>query len=181
MTRMTSANAGEAPAANREYLIRPAVEGDAERIASAIAQLVAELRGEDEASLPDGSRDVLRRLVGDPGAGRGLVAEREGAEPDAPLAAVVVGAYMPSVRLGGTYFFIQDFWVAREARSAGVGVQLLRTLMSDLAADGIHRAEGVFPRDSFSGQSRTRRFYQLMGVQEIGIYGRLETEPAAGG
>lgn len=176
MTRQTSTAQHATQPRRARYEIRRATEDDVERLAEGIAQLVAELRGEEHASLPEGAHDVLRRLVGDPRTGRGLLAERIDEDPPV-LAAALVGAYMPSVRLGGPYFFVQDMWVAPEARSSGVGIRVVNRLMTDLAADGIHRAEGVFPRDSFSGQGRTRQFYQRMGVKEIGMYGRLETEP----
>lgn len=148
--------------------VRHATVDDIPAILDAIARLAGELRGEAPAPLPETSAAQLERLVG----GDGFVLAADG--PDGTLQACLVGSWTPSVRLGNRYLFVQDLWIAPEARRSGLGSELITRLRAELSALGITRAEGVFPRPSYRRISETRAFYGHLGIEEIGGYGRLE-------
>ncbi|MGC1852122.1 MAG: GNAT family N-acetyltransferase [Solirubrobacterales bacterium] len=157
-------------------VVRRAEEKDVPRISAAIENLMAELRDEDSASLPAGSGEACRRLVTDPEAGLGFVVERK---DTGDLMAAAVGSYHYSVRYGGVSLYIQDYWVAPEARGAGVGVMIAREGFAEIQKRGVVSVEGVLPPPAFSGVDETRQFWVGLGGEEIGMHARIKLTEVA--
>lgn len=156
-------------------LVSIATIDDVGEILAAIGSLVAELRGEEDARLPGGAAAVCRHIINNPEVGMAIVARETSANgKPGPLVGMVIGAYMPSIRLGDRYGFLQDFWVSPKARSQHVGTMIAERGLQEMRLRGVRRLEGVFPRAMFEGHDRARSFYHGMGeVEEIGIYGRM--------
>lgn len=147
---------------------------DVEEILAAIQSLVGELRGDPTARLPEGAASVCHHIIANPDVGAAIVARETREDGTEPLVGMVIGAYMPSIRLGDRYGFLQDFWVSPTARNQHVGTLIAECGLRELRRRGLKRLEGVFPRAAFEGHDRARRFYHGFGeVEEIGIYGRM--------
>jgi GNAT superfamily N-acetyltransferase len=122
---------------------------------------------------PENRASELRGLYGtansDAG-GSGSEAGRSNSE--AGVAGGVVGVLAASwgraLHVPGRYLTIQDLWVRREWRSAGVGAGLVDALAERAAAAGVGRIEVGLPRESFEAIRATERFYLGNGFEPLG-------------
>lgn len=157
-------------------VVRRADGGDVPRITAAIENLMAELREVRSASLPVGSREACERLVTDPEAGLAFVVEHR---DTGDLMAVAVASYHHSVRYGGVSLYIQDYWVAPQARGAGVGVMIAREGFAEIQKRGVVSVEGVLPPPDYSGVNETRTFWLGLGAEETGMHARIRLTEGA--
>lgn len=157
-------------------VVRRAEGKDVARITKAIESLMAELREESSASLPAGSREACQHLVTDPEAGLGFVVEHR---DTGDLMAAAVGSYHPSVRYGGVSLYIQDYWVAPQARGMGVGLMIAREGFAEIQKRGVVSVEGVLPPPDFSGVDETRGFWLGLGGEETGMHARIRLTEVA--
>ncbi len=121
---------------------------------------------------------LLQRLLADPRLGAAWVAEAGGA-----LIGYLIAVMVLSLEHGGIMAEIDEFFVVPEARSRGIGAQLLAAAESALAARGCVRLQlqlGV-------ANTAARAFYQRRGYSARAGYGLLDkslvaaSAPAAAG
>jgi GNAT superfamily N-acetyltransferase len=81
---------------------------------------------------------------------------------------VLAASWGRALHVPGRYLTIQDLWVRREWRSAGVGAGLVEALADRGAAEGVRRIEVGLPRESFEAIRATERFYLGTGFELLG-------------
>lgn len=143
--------------------VRRAVDADALAVADAVRELLVELGGTPPDA--DTMEAAARTVIAEEDAGIVLVAEQASSHA---IAGVLAASWITTIHAGGRYGLIQDLWVDRGARSAGVGALLVSELCSVAAALGAVRVEVGIPRDAFPGLDATRRFYER---NDFGIVG----------
>jgi GNAT superfamily N-acetyltransferase len=153
--------------------VRRAVDADARTVAEAVRELLLELGG----TPPDvvTMETAARTVIAEEDAGVVLIAER--ADGDGAAAGVLAATWIVAVHAGGTYGLIQDLWVDRELRGAGVGALLVAELCAVAQVRGAGRIEVGIPRESFAGLAATRRFYEREGFAVVGTRLRRRLEP----
>ncbi len=165
--------------ASDRWEVREAGISDVPAAAAAVAELLVELGGR----VPDQSalEAEARALVEDPAVGILLLATAPASElkalygtsnSEAGAGSGVVGVLAASwgraLHVPGRYLTIQDLWVRREWRSAGVGAGLVAALADRAAAEGVRRLEVGLPRESFEAIRATERFYLDNGFEPLG-------------
>lgn len=146
--------------------MRLATPADAERIADALARLLAELGG----TPPDrpAMLATTRELVGDRQAGAVIVAATRTA-----LLGVLAASWQSAIHVPGRYALIQDLWVDPSHRSRQIGAALLDALVELARQAQVGRIEVGLPRDSFPGLRATSEFYERNRFQPLGPRMRL--------
>jgi GNAT superfamily N-acetyltransferase len=113
---------------------------------------------------------LLQRLLGDPRLGAAWVAEANGA-----LIGYLVAVMVLSLEHGGVMAEIDEFFVLPEARSRGVGAQLLAAAEAALVARGCVRLQLQLG----AGNAAARAFYEHRGYAARAGY-RLFDKTLAG-
>jgi len=145
----------------RAWQLRAARHEDADGVAAAVGELLAELG----ASPPPASamRAAARALLEDDEAGAVLVAEAAGA-----LVGVLAASWQTAIHAPGRYALIQDLWVSPEWRSRRIGGELLAALLALARERRIAYVEVGLPRDRFANLHATRAFYAAGGFTPLG-------------
>jgi GNAT superfamily N-acetyltransferase len=153
--------------------VRCAVDADARPVAEAVRELLVELGG----TPPDvvTMETAARTVIAEEDAGVVLVAER--ADGGGAAAGVLAASWITTIHAGGLYGLIQDLWVDRTLRGAGVGTLLVAELCAVAEARGAGRIEVGIPRESFTGLAATRRFYEREGFDVVGARMRRRLGP----
>jgi GNAT superfamily N-acetyltransferase len=141
--------------------VRGAGHEDAVAVASAVAELLAELGATPPSSQE--MRQAVRALLQDPAAGALLVAESEGS-----LVGVLSASWQSAIHIPGRYGLIQDLWVQKAWRGRAIGGALLAAFLERAREQGIARVEVGLPRESFGGLAGTEAFYRANGFTDLG-------------
>jgi GNAT superfamily N-acetyltransferase len=151
----------EAGVASERWEVRESGIDDVPAAAAAVAELLVELGGR----VPDAAalEAEARALVSEPGVGILLVATTA-----YETVGVLAASWGRALHVPGRYLTLQDLWVRREWRSAGVGARLVDALADRAAAAGAPRIEVGLPRESFEAIRATERFYLANGFQPLG-------------
>lgn len=153
----------EPDAPSERWEVRGAGFADVPVAAAAVVELLVELGGR----VPDAAalEAETRALVEDPAVGVLLLAlPTDGGE----VVGVLAASRGRALHVPGRYLTIQDLWVRREWRSAGVGAGLVDALADRAAAEGVGRIEVGLPRESFEAIRATERFYLDNGFEPLG-------------
>ncbi len=143
-------------------LARPADRDAATRL---VGRLLTELGGTPPS--PDEMAPVYDRLIAGEGDGFIAVSEEGGA-----IIGVCTVSYLQAIRTRGRYAIIQEMYVTPEARSAAVGMGLLRFALEHAASNGCSAVELGTP---YEGE-RQIAFYRRAGFVAVGA--RLRWRPA---
>jgi GNAT superfamily N-acetyltransferase len=162
-------SAGEEPRARERVRVRDATADDVPAVAAAVRELLIELGGTPPAAVV--MEAAARTAITDPEAGAVVVAAPDGG----PLVGVLAASWPLAIHAGGVYGLIQDLWVDRAWRSAGVGAELIEAYCDLAARRGADRVEVGIPRDSFPALEATRRFYERCGFDVVGARMRRRT------
>ena len=142
-------------------MIREAREEDVGAVADAVEELLVELGGSRPAR-----REVeaeVRAIVEDPRVGLLLVAESEG-----EIVGVLGASWQRAIHVPGLYATIQDLWVRSDARSRGVGAELVEAIAKLAGEQGVARIEVGLPKESFEKIDATEAFYRGNGFEHLG-------------
>jgi GNAT superfamily N-acetyltransferase len=134
--------------------ICPAQVADVEAVAGGVRELLVELGG-----TPPALREMIeaaRALIEDPAAGVVLVARAQAGEE---LGGLLAASWQTAIHVPGRYALIQDLWVRADARSQGLGAELLDALFVLAREHGMARVEVGLPRESFAHFAATEGFY----------------------
>jgi len=141
--------------------VREAGTEDAEKVATAVADLLVEL-GARPPERPDLEADV-RALLADPEGGSVLVAEADG-----DVVGILCASWQRAMHVPGVYATIQDLWVDEAWRSRGVGAELVEAIASQARGRGVSRLEVGLPRETFAAIASTESFYRRNGFEHLG-------------
>jgi GNAT superfamily N-acetyltransferase len=141
--------------------IRPAGDGDAAAVATAVEALLVELGGR-RPSRADLEAEI-RAVLEDPGVGALMVAEAEG-----EIVGVLSASWQRALHVPGRYATIQDLWVDPDWRSRRVGAGLVDELVALCGKQGVARIEVGLPRESFDAIRATEAFYLGNGFEQLG-------------
>ena len=108
---------------------------------------------------------LLRTLMAEPARGACWVAEADGR-----LCGYLVAVFMFSLEHGGVMAEIDEVFVSREVRSAGIGSRLVSCVERDLAERGMVRLQLQLGVDN----SRARLFYERHGFRRRAGYELLD-------
>lgn len=108
---------------------------------------------------------LLGRLLAEPRSGACWVAESEGR-----VCGYLLAVFMFSLEHGGTMAEIDEVFVSREMRSAGLGALLVARVERDLAERGLVRLQLQLGTDN----DRARKFYERQGFRPRAGYELLD-------
>ena len=137
--------------------VRLASRADRDGALELVGKLLAELGGTPPA--PAETAPVYDRLIDGEGNGFIAVGENEG-----ELVAVCTVSFLQALRTRGRYAIIQEMFVQPEARSTGVGMDVLRFALEHAVANGCQTVELGTP---YHGE-RQIQFYRRAGFSEVG-------------
>ena len=137
--------------------VRLASRADRDGALELVGKLLAELGGTPP-SLAE-TAPVYDRLIDSEGNGFIAVGENEG-----ELEAVCTVSFLQALRTRGRYAIIQEMFVEPEARSTGVGMDVLRFALEHAVANGCQTVELGTP---YHGE-RQIQFYRRAGFTEVG-------------
>ena len=137
--------------------VRLASRADRDGALELDGKLLAELGGTPPS--PAETAPVYDRLIDGEGNGFIAVGENEG-----ELEAVCTVSFLQALRTRGRYGIIQEMFVEPEARSAGVGMDVLRFALEHAVANGCQTVELGTP---YHGE-RQIQFYRRAGFTEVG-------------
>ena len=137
---------------------RLASSADREAAIALVRNLLTELGGTPPA--PDAMFPAYDRLIGGSD-DAGFVAV---GESDGRLVAVCTVSFLVAMRTTGRYAIIQEMFVDADARSSGIGMELLRFALDQAVANGCQTVELGTP---YHGD-RQIQFYRRAGFTEVG-------------
>ena len=137
--------------------VRLASPTDRDAALALVCGLLTELGGTPPS--PADLAPVYDRLIANNGDGFIALGEDGGA-----LVAVCTVSYLQALRTRGRYAIIQEMFVEPHARSAGVGMDVLRFALEHAAANGCDTVELGTP---YHGE-RQIQFYRRAGFTEVG-------------
>lgn len=108
---------------------------------------------------------ILGNLISAPQLGACWVAEADG-----QVCGYLVAVFMLSLEHGGLMAEIDEIFVSRDMRSAGLGALLVTTAERELAARGLRRLQLQLG----AGNERARRFYERHGFRPRADYHLLD-------
>jgi GNAT superfamily N-acetyltransferase len=151
-------------------IIRAAQPADIPVVLANVQSLIRELSGEAGFTLAPGARDACLRLISDATTGTIVVAVDNSGRIDG----VLTVSLQIALHSGGTFAELQEFWVAPDRRSSGIGEQLISAVEDFCTRQGVTMIEVGLPPASFASLARTERFYERMGFAAIGPRRRKE-------
>jgi GNAT superfamily N-acetyltransferase len=140
-----------------EITVRLATAEDAEVAIELVGRLLVELGG--VAPAHDAVRPTYDRLVGSTGTGFVVLGSVDGS-----TAAVCTVSYLEALRTEGPYAIVQEMYVEPDARSSGVGAELLRFVLDEARSTGCDTVELGTPMDG----DRQVQFYERLGFRRVG-------------
>jgi GNAT superfamily N-acetyltransferase len=145
-------------------IVRPATgPPDIAFIATAVGQLVGELRGTGPVEIPHALATAEALATGTVD-GIALIAQDDTGE----RVGMATASYQSAIRTGGRYSLIQELWVAGPRRGRGVGRALIAELGRHSAAEGCTVLEVCLPGPRSPVFSGTRASYLSWGFAELG-------------
>ncbi len=145
--------------------VRIATSDDRGAVVGLVGKLLTELGGTPPP--PEAMAPVFDRFID--GGSDGFVAL---AEADGQAVAVCTVSFLQALRTRGRYAIIQEMFVEPEARSTGVGMDVLRFALDHAAANGCQTVELGTP---YHGD-RQIQFYRRAGFTEVGARLRWRSE-----
>jgi GNAT superfamily N-acetyltransferase len=145
------------------FVVERAAAADSEQVATAVAALLSELRGEPVAPSP-ASAVTLARLLRDEHHGAVFVAR----SPGGGLAGFAGVTWQLALHVGGEYGLIQEVWTAPSWRGRGVGAALVEAIRTAARAHGVDSLEVGLPRASYGELAATTAFYERLGFELVG-------------
>jgi GNAT superfamily N-acetyltransferase len=145
------------------WRVRLAAPVDAQAVAAATCELLAELGGKP--AEPSQLRAAALGILKDPDSGVLLLAESQ----DGTVVGYLGASFSSAVRIPGRYGTIEELWVKRDWRGQAIGGRLLEALFELARARGISRIEVGLPGESFAGLKATSAFYAASGFTQVGM------------
>ncbi|MDB5083702.1 MAG: Branched-chain-amino-acid transaminase [Bacilli bacterium] len=152
---------------NRNWIIRPALNGDVHLVVEGIRMLIAELKEKRNTTLPSTAGDVFHKIINKTIPGTVLIAETT--NPEKFVGCVTVSV-QEAIHKGGPYALIQELWVQPTYRSLSIGAQLILSVEQFCLEHDIEHIEVCLPNISFTRFNQTHKFYQNAGFNDYGPY-----------
>jgi GNAT superfamily N-acetyltransferase len=144
-----------------DWVVRAAVEADAESVAAGVHSLLVELGADPPA--PERLAEAARTILADPHAGMVFVAQ---AGDD--VIGVLSASLQQAIHVPGRYATVQDLWVDPAWRGHLIGAGLVDALVAAAGEDGLKLIEVGLPKASYRRLEATEGFYLANGFTAVG-------------
>jgi GNAT superfamily N-acetyltransferase len=141
--------------------ITTAGAADREWVGLAVRELLREISGDPHRELVNFPQ-VYPEII-DPRNGGGFIA-RDGRQE----IGMVTYSRRAAVRTGGTYFMIEELWVAPAARSSGAGAALIEAVVDRATRNNVSVLEVGLPPFMYENLEKVEEFYRKLGFTTLG-------------